>query len=140
MMDYNDYLSGLKRVTFSDIKDIIKEELNNISDYKAFGFRKEDYGNTILFGELYMGSIINPYLLVFDDIDCLCKDFYDLLQKEFPDAFTYNYEHSFSGEYNYHAYYEDGDGNELVLSFPNVSKKNQSWIIEKVHSKSGKLF
>ena len=48
MMDYNDYLSGLKRVTFSDIKDIIKEELNNISDYKAFGFRKEDYGNTII--------------------------------------------------------------------------------------------
>ena len=70
MMDYNDYLSGLKRVTFSDIKDIIKEELNNISDYKAFGFRKEDYDHTILFGELYMGSIINPYLLVFDDIDC----------------------------------------------------------------------
>ena len=127
-MTWTDYVNGLKKITIQEIMTIIKENLYNQEEYIYYGFQEKT--NIILFGRFYNGTIVNPYVLTFDNIDNLCKELYIELKSNFPYVFNYNFEHSFSGEYDYYGYtYND----KLTIQFPNVNEKNRKWIIDQIN-------
>lgn len=126
-MNFSEYLKGLKRITLQDIKNIINEDLVN-ENGSVYGFRNQ--GGILLFGELLYGGIPKPYVLMCEDDDNLCEELYDLLQNEFLDNCRYNYEHSFSGKYDYFGIINEG---QLIIYFPNYKQSHQSWIFNKVN-------
>lgn len=54
--------------------------------------------------------------------DNLCQDLYDLLQKDFLDNCKHNYEHGFSGGYDYFC----SINGSVMIYFPNYKRSHQS--------------
>lgn len=131
-MNFSEYVKGLKKITLQDIKRIINEDLINKND-SVYGFR--NYDGILLFGELLYGGIPEPYVLMCENDDNLCEELYELLQNEFSDNCRYNYEHSFSGEYDYLGIINEG---QLMIYFPNYKQSHQSWIFKQVNSNNNK--
>ena len=127
-MNFSEYVSGLKKITLKDIKSKINEDLINKKG-SVYGFR--NHGEIVFFGELLYGGIPEPYVLMCENDDNLCQELYDLLQIEFSDNCKYNYEHSFSGEYEYFGIINDG---ESMIYFPNYKQSQQNWIFKEIMS------
>ena len=126
-MDWTTYVNSLKKITIQDIATIIKDDLNKQEEVSSYGFKLQR--NIVFFGKCNNGLIINPYLLIYNEEDNLCKELYDMLQNEFPNVFQYSYIHYLHGEYDYIA-----TTNNLWIRFPNLCSEDQKWIFNQVHN------
>ena len=90
-MEFSEYVKRLKKISVSDIKEIIDESLKENDDV-SFGFREQR--GFIFFGKLHYGLIPRPYL-VCGNVDNLCNELYELLEREYK--CSYHFEHSFDG-------------------------------------------
>ena len=130
-MNWDDYVNSLEKISLEDIKNIIRknieENLDGKEEFTAYGFRKQR--NIVFFGKFYNGTIPNPNLFTFENEENLCEELYNILQKEFPNVFNFNFEHSFSGEYDYYGYAND---DKLEIQFPNFCQAHQEWIFNQV--------
>ena len=131
-MNWNNYINSLKRITIEDIKNIIKNNIENPNkdddDSVYYGFRKQD--KYIFFGEIYFGGqISNPSILIHENEDNLCEELYNIIKNKFQDKFYFYFEHSLNGEYEY---YGSTNDNTLEIQFPNFNQKHNTWIFNQI--------
>lgn len=123
-MNFVDYRNSLKKISVNDIKDIIDESLNQNEEI-AFGFKNQR--GYIFFGELMNGLVINPSIIVSDNVDNLCQELYDLLQNHYSDIISYGFTHNILGEYDLYVTL----GNSVNIDFPNLNNAHRDWIFNK---------
>lgn len=131
-MNFVNYVNNLKKIELNDIKEIINQSLNQ-NEEVAFGFRNQR--GRIFFGELVNGFVVNPSIVVSDNLDNICQELYDLLQSEYSIISSYSYEHAFSGEYDYYV----NLGNVVQIYFPNLSEVHQKWIVNQIYNVDKKM-
>ena len=122
-MEFSEYVKRLKKVSVNDIKEIIDESLKENDDV-SFGFREQR--GFIFFGKLHYGLISRPYL-VCGNVDNLCNELYELLEREYKCSF--HFEHSFDGSYDYYGTVAKG----VDICFPNLNFVHQSWILNQIY-------
>ena len=70
------------------------------------------------------GSVINPSIIVSDNVDNLCQELYDLLQN---DIRRYAFTHNMLGEYDFYVTLD----NSVNIDFPNLNNAHHDWIFNK---------